>query len=265
MSDQEDENEDIVWWLPHSILSRTNWFHRVNALRNFDRREMDILWECAELFLDLSRQFVTWAATIWGTARDTANVRKVYNTVVNIASLVWCEGYCYFLDYLVFYYPSTNRHGNTNWFDPVRNVSIDELSESDAKTITGHSRANLRKLYIHWRVPQSFVLKYRFSGEQAMLYYLYYTATGFTKLEMTRTFGGDPQKFTYAIRAFSNHLFNTFYHKVSDDSMRAWLPYINGMRFSLWNKIINDATAEDIRYDLGTGSCGEIRLLGYTF
>ena len=37
-------------WYPCGILRRTNWPYRVDALRNHNIREIQILWELADIF-----------------------------------------------------------------------------------------------------------------------------------------------------------------------------------------------------------------------
>ena len=49
---------------------------------------------------------------------------------------------------------------------------------------------------------------------------------GETKLRMAREFGGDPGRFSYSIQLMMKHVYTTFYHKISGDSMRAWIPNI---------------------------------------
>ena len=50
-------------------------------------------------------------------------------------------------------------------------------------------------------------------------------------------FGGDPRHFTHYVRAFQDHLYHTFYHKISGDSMRQWVPYLNDFCFAIWDKL----------------------------
>jgi hypothetical protein len=43
----------------------------------------------------------------------------------------------------------------------------------------------------------------------------------------------------YYVRAITDHLYQHFYHKLSGDSMRQWIPYINQFRCAIWDKLIN--------------------------
>ena len=53
------------------------------------------------------------------------------------------------------------------------------------------------------------------------------------------TYGGDPREFTYMTRAFTNHLYETFYHKISGNSMEYWIPYINEFRRAIWRRLVS--------------------------
>ena len=114
--------------------------------------------------------------------------------------------------------------------------------------MTGFTVAQLHALFLHLRIPNSFVVRRRhtFNGEESLLHYLYWNRKGGTKLEMSRNmFGGDSRRFTYSIRYISDHLYKTFYHKVSGDSMRMWVPHIESFRRAIWHKLVTGATIEE--------------------
>ena len=138
------------------------------------------------------------------------------------------EGYCYFLDYMqIAYFPSTNR---PTQFPAHFNLKIDDLSDFDdviARDMTGLSVAQLRKMYVRLCIPGilSYQQRHRFTGEEYFLYYLVFNIIGEMKLRMSSSyFGGDPRRFTYSIFIMTNHIYNTFYHKITGDLMRLWLP-----------------------------------------
>ena len=74
IDDSDDEPPDIPdvneldgfvrRWLPRNVMNRTNWLHRVDALRVHDIREMRVLWEVAEMCLEHCNQFVLWSYVI---------------------------------------------------------------------------------------------------------------------------------------------------------------------------------------------------------
>ena len=88
------------------MMNRTNWLHRVDALRVHDIREMNILWEVAEICLEHCNQFVLWSYVIQNVilnAYDTIyqqHLKKVLDLIMGILQLLCSEGYCYYLDYM---------------------------------------------------------------------------------------------------------------------------------------------------------------------
>jgi hypothetical protein len=63
---------------------------------------------------------------------------------------------------------------------PVRNRSIDEISETTAKELTWFNKVQLRVLLLHWRTPERTITGYQhvFSGEEILLVSLASIATG---------------------------------------------------------------------------------------
>ena len=55
--DVNELDEFVRRWLPRNMMNRTNWLHRVDALCVHDIREMNILWEVAEMCLEHCNQF----------------------------------------------------------------------------------------------------------------------------------------------------------------------------------------------------------------
>ena len=92
----------------------------------------------------------------------------------------------------------------TDRFSPPKNRSIDELSRRDIYAWFGLTRANLQKLFTHWRVPERFSApasrnrrgrdgSHSFLGEECFIVYLYHMIKGTPFTEMTRSvFGGNP-------------------------------------------------------------------------
>ena len=151
MDNSDDEEETTLQnWYPRDVLNRTNWLHRLDALRVHDRRELEILWELVELLHHYSTQFVLWAYSLLTILRnpsenlDAPKIRRILDMIVNITNLLWSEGYCYFLDFMeIAYYPLTNRFNRRNngpRIPPIRSSTIDELGISEAGTMTGFSK-----------------------------------------------------------------------------------------------------------------------------
>jgi len=113
-------------------------------------------------------------------------------------------------------------------FEPKRNRTIAELSRQDCYHNYTVSKHQLRLLYHHWRIPDHFRSRHRhvFSGEECFLVYLYHLMRGTPFTEMARhEFGGNPRYFTYMFNAMNDHLYLTFYHKISGVSLKEWLPH----------------------------------------
>ena len=90
--------------------------------------------------------------------------------------------------------------------------------------MTGLSTNQLKKLFVHLRIPDimSWKRRYCFTGQATFLHFMLYIRTGGTKSRMSTNFGVDPRRFTYSIRLTIDHIYDNFYHKISGDSMRFW-------------------------------------------
>ena len=229
---------------------------------------MEVLWDFSSQLLEQCQLFNIWAMCIKVILDNTTiesnynRLKVVFDLILDILQLMCSEGYCYFLDYMrIAYYPEANRYYS---FTPQRNRKINDLSDREARDMTGLSLAQLRKMFLHFRIPEHFIYeprRLRFTGEESFLHYLVFNRIGETKLRMSKNyFGGDPRRFTYSIRLMNNHLYDKFYHKVSGDSMRLWVPYINSFRFAIWEKLNGTQTVEDT-FDSTTNEVDTSRLI----
>ena len=78
-----------------------------------------------------------------------------------------------------------------------------------------------------WRVPDLFRTPSRhvFRGEECFIIFLYHIVKGVPFTEMARhTFGGDPRYFSQMFDEMVNHLYFTFYNKISGTSLEQWIP-----------------------------------------
>ena len=173
----------------------------------------------------------------------------VFDVIIDILQLLCSEGYCYYLDFLrIAYYPETNC---PNEFPEHFKSSIEDLSDVDARGMTGLSKEQLRRLYRQLRIPEQIRYERRdiFGGEECFLHYLVFNRIGETKSRMSRNyFGSDPRRFTYSIRIMTRHIYQSFYHKISGDSMRMWMPEVKNFRLAIWLKLNNGYSVEE-RYD----------------
>ena len=113
------------------------------------------------------------------------------------------------------------------------------LDDNHSNNMFGFKKQELQLLLIHWRIPTTMrEARNVFSGEEAMLVFLYHIRTGTPNTHMGRdVFGGDPRLFTHYIRAITDHLYTNFYHKISGDSMRMWIDQVDEFRWAIWDKL----------------------------
>ena len=129
------------------------------------------------------------------------------------------------------------------------------LDDNESESLFGFRKNELQLLLLHWRIPQQMRESNRvFAGEEAMLIFLYYIRHSNTYIQMSdQVFGGDPRLYTHFVRAIANHLYSHFYHKLSGDSMRMWLPFINDFREAIWEKmqdgIVNERSRDGTEVD----------------
>ena len=149
--------------------------HRVDALRNYDIGELDVLWDVASLCLEQCHQFVIWAYVLHsfrGMVFDPTyqhHLKSVYDVVIEILQLLCSKGYCYFLDYMaILHYLHGNRE---HVFPPVIKTKIEDFTEEDCTVLTGLSKSQLVRLYHQLRIPETLVYerRYRFKGEECFL------------------------------------------------------------------------------------------------
>ena len=260
----QDENNsnandnNLSLWYPRSTIRRTNWLYRTDALRVSDLREITLAWELFSSHTDYVLHLLMLLHALSMKIQSSVGnielqMKKTIKWIKMVILFLWSEAYCYFLDFLqIAYYPSSNRFtsftGNIGpRFYPISCSTIDDLGINEARDMTGFTKQQLYLLLRHLRMPteMSYPRKYRFSGEDALLHYLYWHRNGGTKLQMsTQKFGGDPRRFTYSIRLITDHLYTNFYHKVSGDSMRMWLPHIDSFRYAIWAHLQNVASSQ---------------------
>ena len=118
-------------------------------------------------------------------------------------------------------------------------------NDNESESMFGFKIQELRLLHRHWRIPRRMRQDNAvFTGEEAMLIYLFHIRSGMPYIHMTRVFGGDPRRMTYYVRSIVNHLYHFFYHKISGDSMQQWIPFITDFRRAIWNKLLNGIVSQ---------------------
>jgi hypothetical protein len=235
---------------------RTNFLHRHDSFRGNHIRQMDLYLGLAERLADEALAF-TIAIVCYGVAagfytrigldRLSADVSRIIAMMVFQVSWIMCYGKILILNVCdILYFPIGSRSA-TGRFNVLHNNSIDVLEDHDADNFTGFNKAQLQRLFLVWRIPDFFVDTgngSRFTGEEVMIYYMTNLRKGEPYTAMIQKFGGDPRRFTKTIRLMTNPLYDTFYHKITGDSMRQWLPNITTFQRAIWEKLVEGETVE---------------------
>ena len=242
------------------LRSQTNFLFRVDALRINHIHDAGNLFNSAEFILELAKQFYQNAMDILiqysiylmlGNNVIAQQLLTHGQTMMLIAKLFVDESWLYYLDFMdVVYFPLSNRRPPTNHsrFHPIVHSTINSLTDAQADDFTGFNKSQLRRLYTLWRLHDRIPMitpqrRDRFTGEEMLLYFLYHLRHGSTFRDMSGAsiFGGDPRRFSHAIRALTAFLYTNFYHKITGDSMRLWTQPDTVMQFreSIYERFIN--------------------------
>lgn len=258
-SDEEsiDGEEIVVEGLRRSRNS-TNWQYRGTALTTTDRMDLEDL---RMLAIDMETVVAYISAAFTGLAvvaksRAEQNlpidrIKKVLDCLCIAVAWITCSLEMTYLDIDDKMYFTHVRRA----FDRPKLRTINEiLDDNQSEFLFGFKIQELQLLLAHWRIPTAFrqdnaVLK----GEESMLIFLHYIRTGTAFTRITHIFGGDPRRYTYHVRAISDHLYNTFYHKISGDSMRMWVDCIDDCRMAIWEKLqdglVNETSSDGSEVD----------------
>ena len=94
-----------------------------------------------------------------------------------------------------------------------------------------------------WRIPSILTTsdRHSYGGEECFIITLFHMIKGTPFTEMARhTFGGDPRCLSRMYQVMIDHLYLTFYNKISGTSMDQWIPlHLNSCR-----RLIYDALAD---------------------
>ena len=268
-SDDIDSEEELQFGIRRS-RRRTNFVHRgSSSLYPAEIMDRDAYYSSAEQLMEESHHLArmiallvaAWARlrsvlVIWqsvtGISSDVIDsifdrVRQLRKLIESILLLMrWLVSYgemalLYAEDLAVFV---RRRHR----FQPRRLYTLDSLSRSDCDSFFGLRPDALRQLFIHWRVPTEFRTQHRevFQGEEAFIIFLFHLVKGRPYTEMARhTFGGDPRRFSTMFNLMVDHLYFTFYNKISGTSMDQWVPrYLERCRMLIYTALGNSALYE---------------------
>ena len=243
LDDESINGEHVVQQGFRQARNRTNWLYRGTAMTTTD--SMDIHELRLQAFdFETALGFITGAfATMTMTARarmqqhlPIESIRIALDYISVAISWIVCYLEMIYMDIEDrLYYVHTARPPTAS-----KNRHINDLQDdNESEILFGFKIQELYLLLLHWRIPQHFRMNNRiFTGEEAMLIFLFYIRKAITYTEMSRTtFGGDPRMFTYFIRSMVNHLHDNFYHKISGDSMNLWVDNVDDFRRAIWEKM----------------------------
>jgi hypothetical protein len=241
LEDPDDFDPDDVLPPPDGYRIRrglmyTNFQYRVDALRFYDRTIAANLFNVAEHLMQIATDFFNFAVAALAAAQHGLTpvneaMKNVAIIAAGVAAFFRNESILYYYDFMdLVYYPLLNRGPPPEHerFHPKVHTTIDEFSDDNCYYFTGFNKERVRRLKRALRLHDEIVVvgrRTRFDGEELLLYFLYYLRkkdATFIEMATVGKFGGDPRRFTYAIRAIIAHLHSTFYHKISGDSMRQW-------------------------------------------
>ena len=136
---------------------------------------------------------------------------------------------------------------NMHPFPALKNRFIDDLDEEWSRTNTRFTKLELRKIYTHLRIPEKFTVLRRgniLHGETVLLISLVYMAHAIPWYQMSEKFGGDPREFGSFFLLFTEHVYTTFYHHISGDSMRIYINRIDKYCHAIWKHLVSTAIAK---------------------
>ena len=250
-SDEESiDTEEIVIQGFRTTRSRTNFRYRGTAMTTTDSMDIDQIrlqiHDYESVLAHVASAFATFAVIARTRAMQNLPIQQLKKAMDYLSMVVsWITCYLQLLYMDIedrIYYVQVERPLPE---EKLRSIT-ELLDDNQSNMLFGFKILELQLLYQHWRLPQMFREDARlFTGEEAMLVFLFHIRSGMNFIQMAEhVFGGDPRHFSYFIRAMVRHLYNTFYHKISGDSMRQWIPYVDEFRTAIWEKLQNGIVNE---------------------
>ena len=117
---------------------------------------------------------------------------------------------------------------------------LDEIDQECCYEWFGLRPYHLCQLYLTLRIPEVFRTSsgQLFSGEECFIITLFHMIKGSPFTAMAETFGGDSQDFSKMFDLMIDHLYYTFYNKISGTSLSQWIPaHLHRCRQLIFNAI----------------------------
>ena len=272
-SSNEDE---IHYGLRHSRRATTFQYRDSSSLTPAQMMEREVYLQCAEdtllkatriahlitilfgVYSQLRAQVSQYTALVDGMADSVfsaanARMRRIKELLNKLLFLLmWIKAHgeialLYVEDLSVFIRRQHRYH-------PKRFRKIHEIDRGDCYRWFGLSPSDIMRLYVCWRVPPTLTASTRqsYGGEECFIIFMFHMIKGIPFTEMARhTFGGDPRRLSEMHHLMINHLYMTFYHKISGTSLEQWIP----VHLSRCRRLIYDALAdgalEEVEYENG--------------
>ena len=136
-------------------------------------------------------------------------------------------------------------------FPPPTNRRNSDITDEWARTNTRFTKDELRLLLLHLRIPIKFRTKFGhvLSGETVLLISLVYMAHATPFYLLSEKFAGNPREFGSFFKLFCDHLYTTFYHRISGDSLRSYVHRIDDYRYAIWKRLVEGPANMEITYD----------------
>jgi hypothetical protein len=116
-----------------------------------------------------------------------------------------------------------------------KNQSINEVSESNCYLWTCFTHQQLHLLLLRLQIPA--VVRppvsggrRSFSGEEVLIILLTKISLSLNYITMESFFGGNPREYFSVFHCFINHIFCTFYNKISGSSLEMWVDQVDEFR-----------------------------------
>ena len=152
-------------------------------------------------------------------------------------------------------------------FKPHRWRHIDQISRDNSYRWFGLYREDMFRLYSSWRIPNEMRATrsaHLYDGEACFIIYLFHLMQGTPFTTMARHyFGGDPRRMSEMFEVMVNHVYFTFYNKISGTSLDQWLPsHVDQCRQLIHRALSNGALLETTMED---GEVIDSRLITHYF
>lgn len=277
LEDDDDSEEEIIHGIRTSRRD-VSWEYRdSSALTPAQRIEQEVYYAAAEDFLHRSYMFAMMIASLF-SAREylLSIIRRWQSMGEQIASAIidraraktiWMKNIIKRLLFVLSWVKACGEMAllyaedltifirNPHRFNPCQNRRIDDISRRDCYAKFGSlSPHDMRRLYLHWRVPETFQAprsRHRFGGEECFLVFLYHLTQGAPFVTMANDyFGGDPRYLSLMFEVMIDHLYITFYNKISGTSLSQWIPeHVDLCRALIHGRLSDGALEETVLRD----------------